>query len=40
MTFRRPMIGDDRVQAGMASLDAIEHQGERVARWILDFLRA
>ena len=40
MTFRRPMIGDERVQAGMASLGTIEHQGERVARWILDFLRA
>lgn len=39
MTFRREMIGDDRVAQGMASLDKLEHQGARVARWMLDFLR-
>lgn len=39
MTFRRPMIGDERVEQGMASLATLEHQGERVARWMLDFLR-
>ena len=38
MTFRREMIGDERVAKGMASLDALNHQGERVARWILDFI--
>ena len=37
MTFRRAMIGDERVAEGMASLDQRSHQGERVARWILDF---
>ena len=40
MTFRREMIGDERVAEGMASLDAMEHQGVRVARWMLDFLSA
>ena len=40
MHFRRSMIGDERVYAGMASLDAIEHQGERVARWMLSFFGA
>ncbi len=39
MTFRREMIGDERADAGMASLVDLEHQGERVARWMLDFLR-
>lgn len=38
MTFRRAMIGDERVAEGMASLEALHHQGERVARWILDFI--
>lgn len=37
MTFRREMIGEARVAQGMASL-AQEHQSERVARWILNFL--
>ena len=40
MTFRREMIGDERVAEGVASLDAMEHQGVRVARWMLDFLGA
>ncbi len=39
MTFRRSMIGDERVEEGMASLTRLEHQGERVARWMLDFLK-
>ena len=39
MTFRRPMIGEERVEEGMASLTTLEHQGERVARWMLDFLK-
>jgi hypothetical protein len=34
------MIGDERVTAGLASLEGVEQQGERVARWLLDFLRA
>ena len=38
MTFRREMIGDERVAQGMASLESLNHQGERVARWILDFI--
>jgi hypothetical protein len=40
MTYRREMIGEERVAQGMASLDTLEHQGVRVARWMLDFLRA
>jgi len=40
MHFRRPMIGDERVNAGLATLDTLEPQAERVARWMLDFLRA
>lgn len=39
MQFRRPMIGDERVATGLASLETVEQQGERVARWLLDFLR-
>ena len=37
MSFRREMIGDERVAEGMASLDQVHHQGERVARWMLNF---
>ena len=40
MTFRREMIGADRVEEGMASLASLEHQGVRVARWMLDFMAA
>ena len=40
MHFRRSMIGDERVNAGLASLETTEHQGARVARWLLDFLGA
>jgi GMP synthase-like glutamine amidotransferase len=39
MEFRREAIGEDVYRAGMASLD-VPPQGERVARWILNFLRA
>lgn len=40
MTFRREMIGDDRVEAGMNSLAGSPHQGDLVARWMVDFLKA
>jgi GMP synthase-like glutamine amidotransferase len=39
MTFRRERIGDDVYTAGLASLEG-NHQGQRVARWVLNFLRA
>ena len=39
MEFRREMIGEQVYREGMASL-AVPPQGERVARWILNFLRA
>jgi hypothetical protein len=38
MGLRREMIGDARVAQGLASLDTLEHQGVRVARWMLNFL--
>jgi GMP synthase-like glutamine amidotransferase len=38
MTFRRERIGEEVYADGMASLDG-DHEGERVARWILNFLR-
>jgi len=38
MTFRHALIGEERVAEGMASLDK-EHQGQRVARWMLAFIR-
>jgi GMP synthase-like glutamine amidotransferase len=38
MNFRREMIGEDVYDSGIASLER-EHQGERVARWILSFLK-
>jgi len=37
MEFRRDLIGEDTYTRGIASL-AQEHQGERVARWVLNFL--
>ena len=39
MTFRREMIGESRVAQGMRSLDERQHEGARVARWMLAFLR-
>jgi len=33
------MIGDERVNEGLASLETNQHQGDRVARWLVDFLR-
>lgn len=38
MEFRREMIGEQVYREGLASL-AVPPQGERVARWILSFLR-
>ena len=38
MRIRREMIGEDRYQAGMASLSRELDQG-RAARWIVSFLR-
>ena len=38
MEFRREMIGEQTYVHGVASLEG-EYQGERVARWILNFLR-
>jgi GMP synthase-like glutamine amidotransferase len=38
MDFRRELIGEETYAAGMASLQGT-HQGERVARWIINFLR-
>lgn len=39
MSARREVIGEEVYQRGMASLQG-EHQGARVARWIVNFLRA
>jgi len=39
MEYRREMIGEPVYQAGMASL-ARKPEGERVGRWILNFLRS
>jgi GMP synthase-like glutamine amidotransferase len=39
MELRREMIGEPAYTAGMASL-AVEQEGQRVARWILNFLAA
>jgi GMP synthase-like glutamine amidotransferase len=39
MEFRRDMIGEQTYLTGVASLGG-ESQGERVARWILNFLRS
>lgn len=38
MDFRRELIGDEAYRVGMASL-AGNHQGRRVADWIVNFLR-
>jgi GMP synthase-like glutamine amidotransferase len=38
MEYRREMIGEDIYDRGVASLQR-ENQGERVARWILSFLK-
>jgi GMP synthase-like glutamine amidotransferase len=38
MNFRRELIGDETYHEGMASLDG-NHQGRRVAAWIVNFLR-
>lgn len=39
MEFRKALIGATRVTEGMASLENNTHEGERVARWMLDFVR-
>jgi GMP synthase-like glutamine amidotransferase len=38
MEYRRELIGEPIYQAGVESLRQ-EHQGERAARWIIDFLK-
>jgi hypothetical protein len=38
MNFRHDMIGEERVAEGMASFEARQHEGDRVARWMLAFL--
>ena len=38
MNFRREMIGEDRVTAGLNSLEQLHHEGDRIARWMLAFL--
>lgn len=38
MEFRREMIGEEAYTNGVASL-AGDHEGDRVARWVLKFLR-
>ncbi|KAA1190408.1 GMP synthase [Pseudohalioglobus sediminis] len=38
MDYRREMIGDEVYETGMASLQE-SHEGDRVARWILNFLK-
>jgi GMP synthase-like glutamine amidotransferase len=40
MAFRHDMIGADRVAQGRASLVTHQHEGPRVARWMVDFLSA
>jgi GMP synthase-like glutamine amidotransferase len=40
MAFRHDMIGAKRVSQGRASLVTHQHEGPRVARWIVDFLSA
>jgi GMP synthase-like glutamine amidotransferase len=40
MTFRYDMIGAERVAQGRASLVTHQHEGPRVARWMVDFLSA
>ena len=38
MNFRHDMIGAERVAEGMASFESRQHEGDRVARWMLAFL--
>ena len=38
MSFRYDMIGADRVAQGRASLQQDDHEGDRVAGWMLSFL--
>ena len=38
MSFRHDMIGAERVAEGMASFEARQHEGDRIARWMLAFL--
>jgi GMP synthase-like glutamine amidotransferase len=40
MAFRHDMIGAERVAQGRASLATHQHEGPRVARWMVDFLSA
>ena len=40
MAFRHDMIGAERVSQGRASLMTHQHEGPRVARWMLDFFLA
>jgi GMP synthase-like glutamine amidotransferase len=39
MQFRLEQIGAERVAQGMASLATIDHEGERIAKWMVAFLR-
>ncbi|MDG2036938.1 MAG: GMP synthase, partial [Luminiphilus sp.] len=39
MSLRHDLIGAERVAEGLASLEARQHEGDRVARWMLDFIR-
>jgi GMP synthase (glutamine-hydrolysing) len=38
MQFRREMLGEETYQKGMQSLE-VKPESERVARWILNFLK-
>ena len=38
LSFRRDMIGEERADEGLNSLEVRKHEGARAARWILDFL--
>ena len=38
MSLRHDMIGAERVAEGMASFESRQHEGDRVARWMLAFL--
>jgi len=40
MAFRHDMIGAERVSQGRASLVTHQHEGPRVARWMVDFFSA
>ena len=40
MAFRHDMIGAERVSQGRASLVTHQHEGPRVARWMVEFLSA